>query len=132
FFVRMACLKAYIVWAGKDGVPKLYELLKHEDIFTRVAAIEGLAKHEGTHAAEAVAGRLTDGHCRGAASKALREMGPAAEKAVHPYLTNADFGVKVEACRILEAIGTPASLDVLNKATADIQIAPLVRAAIDA
>jgi hypothetical protein len=118
-FVRMNSAKAYIAWAGKDGTATYYKLLKHEDIFTRQLMIEPLAKFEGVKAAEALAERLTDPHCRHKASKALQEIGPGVEKAVQPYLEKGDWVTRVEACNILRKIGTADSIDALKRASND-------------
>jgi S1-C subfamily serine protease len=119
FFTRLNGAKAYIAWAGKDGTAMYYKLLKSEDLFTRQLVFEPLAKYEGAKAAEALAERLTDVHCRHQAGKALQEIGPAAEKAVRPYLEKGDWVTRVEACRILQKIGTADSIEALKRACKD-------------
>src|SRR5205085_12505734 len=118
-FTRTACARAYITWAGKDGLTKLYELLKCDCFITRGIVIEALPKLDGARAAEAIAARLPDLTNRGPASKALQEIGAGAEKAVLPYLGHADWGARMEACKVLKAIGTASSLPALRKAPSD-------------
>jgi HEAT repeat protein len=56
---------------------------------------------------------------RGHASKALQEIGPAAEKEVAKYVDHQDWGVRMEACNILKVVGTKNSLEALRKAQQD-------------
>jgi HEAT repeat protein len=53
------------------------------------------------------------------ASKALRTMGPMAEAEVGKYLRHSDWGVQVEACKVLKQIGTRKSIPALQEAAAD-------------
>ena len=53
------------------------------------------------------------------AEDSLKAMGPAAEKAVLPYVNNRDGGVSVAALHVLKAVGTKASLDALQTAAHD-------------
>jgi len=46
-------------------------------------------------------------------------LGPAAEKAVLPYLKNADVFVRQEVCKVLEVIGTQRSVVPLQAALTD-------------
>jgi HEAT repeat protein len=48
------------------------------------------------------------------ASKALKEIGSAAEKEVAKYLTHQEWLVRLEACNILKEIGTRQSLPALQ------------------
>jgi hypothetical protein len=132
-FVRTNGVKAYIVWAGKDGVPQLYKLLQCKCFITRGLAIEAVARFEGAKAAEAIAACLPDLAVRRPASKALQGIGPKAEKAVQPYLEQGDFLTRVEACKLLQAIGTDDSLAALERASNDKLpgVAPAARAAMD-
>jgi hypothetical protein len=131
-FVRTAGVKAYIVWAGKDGLPKLHDVVTRCDCFiTRGIVLEALPKLEGAAAAGLIATRLPDLVNRSAASKALREIGPAAEAAVLPYLGHQDWGVRVESCKVLQVIGTTSSVAALQKAAQDTN-AQVARAAREA
>jgi HEAT repeat protein len=133
-FTRMAALKAHVAWADKDGVSTYYDLLKADKDFpSRAILIEALAKLDGARAAEAIAARLTDGADRGAANKALKAIGPDAEKAVLPYLASPDFNTRIAACQVLEQIGTSASVEALKKAAdgLDGNLAPGVNRAAD-
>src|SRR5262249_57778988 len=89
------------------------------DVFTRGEAIRALGKIGDERAAEPVARRLTDPFDRGPAVEALKALGSKAEKAVITYLTHADWVVRMEACGVLEAVGTKESKAALEKASAD-------------
>jgi hypothetical protein len=128
-FTRCAAIKAHMNWAGKDGVSAYYDLLKSDNNFVaRALLIEGLAKLDGAKAAAAIAARLPDAADRGAAARALRGMGTAAEGAVAAQLGHREWTVRLEACRILKDIGTANSVPALKVAGAglDRNLAPAV------
>ena len=72
----------------------------------------GLAKLKDERAIEPIAERLPKD--RREASAALQEFGPAAEKPVIKYLQDKDKNNRIEACKILKAIGTKNSLAALT------------------
>jgi len=76
-----------------------------------LAAFRGLGRLQDPKAAEAVAKRLPYVEDRAPAAGALIQMGPAAENAVLEYVDHADAAVRMEACRILGAVGTEKSLE---------------------
>ena len=49
------------------------------------------------------------------ASQALRDMGPVAEDAVLPLFEHPDWPVRLEAYKVLKAIGTGKSIEPLKK-----------------
>jgi S1-C subfamily serine protease/HEAT repeat protein len=116
--VQSSAVRAYIQWAGADGVKTYGSLLRTSDSDpVRVLAMGALARYEGgSRAARAVAECLSDHRLRQAAAAALRDIGPAAEKAVQKYLRDDDWLVRIEACRILGDIGTRSSLGYLRRA----------------
>ena len=63
-----------------------------------------------------IAYRLKFSEDRFPASNALRSMGSKAEGYVAPYLLDTDSAVRNEALRVLEQIGTSASVPYFNKA----------------
>lgn len=117
-FVRSKAMRAYIAWAGKDGVPNYYKFLKKEDNFiVRAILIEGLSNLEGIRAAEPIARCLVHLTDRNVASKALKAMGPGVEMVVLRYIDDRDWGVRLEVCKILQEIGTKASISFLEQAS---------------
>ena len=69
--------------------------------------------------AAAPARRLADHFDRPRARRALEAFGPAAEKAVLPYLSDKekDRGLRIEACHVLQTIGTRDSTAALEAVT---------------
>jgi len=118
-FTRQAATNAMGVWGSNENVPALVEVLKDEHVFARRAAMDALSKLKDERGADAVAARLTRHEDRNHASRALQEMGSVAEKAVAKVIDDSDFAVRLEACKILKAIGTGGSKTVLEKASRD-------------
>jgi predicted Zn finger-like uncharacterized protein len=113
--VRQAAYKAIAVWGTKDNVPAIAKGLDNQDVFTRQAAMEALAKFKDEpQVADLIAQRLTVNQDRNDASKALQFMGPAAEKATVKYLQHADWTVRNEACKVLKMVGTRQSVKTLQ------------------
>jgi S1-C subfamily serine protease len=119
FWARKSCLAALTVWGTGESVPKLLPLVTDENVFVRHDAMMTLGKIGDERAAEPIARRLGEFHDRGRAAEALKALGSKAEKAVVPYLTHTDWGVRLEACRVLAAVGTKASQAALEKASGD-------------
>ena len=112
--VRAAAVEALAVWHTPEALPKLIESAADPDWTVRLAAFRALGKLDDARAAEAVAARLAVIEDRGAAGRALIEMGPAAEDAVLEYVEHADPAVRTEACRVLGSVGTEKSLPKLT------------------
>jgi HEAT repeat protein len=117
--VRELAIKAFGAWATKDQMPTLLRLVGDTNSRTRQTAIEALGRLGDDKAAPAVAARLTDGGDRAQASIALKSMGPGAEGPVFNYLTHPDAAVRIEACRVLEVVGTKKCLSALSALTRD-------------
>jgi HEAT repeat protein len=122
---RERAAKALIVWATPDSVPALLQALDSKNVWVRRHSMEALGKMKEESAAQPIAAHLVPGDDRQAASKALQLMvGTKAENAVIPYLLHNDEGVVIEACRVLQAIGTKSNkrtvsaLDQIVKAAA--------------
>ncbi len=113
------CIQAMAVWGSKANTPALVKLLTVPNLWNRADAMRALAKLQDPAAAAPIAKRLLELGDRGTASKALQDLGPQAQPAVLPYLKNADWGVRVEACKILKEIGTKDSKSDLEAATRD-------------
>lgn len=118
---RVAGMRAMEKWGDRDNVPALIRLLQSDP--------GGFEGDECRHRATDMIVRLKD--ARGAAAiarnfkhpfeheqtrRALEALGPDAESAVFPYLKDADWGVRVEACRTLRRIGTRRALPELEAA----------------
>jgi predicted Zn finger-like uncharacterized protein len=114
--VRHAALKALMVWANKESTPALVKLLEHQDVTTRHLAIQVLGKIKDDRSVLNVANRLLIAEDRRAASRALVVMGSICEEVVATALSNNDRIVRLEACKILEKVGTKKSVKTLEKA----------------
>jgi hypothetical protein len=117
-FARRDAVQAHLAWADRRKKSTLYyDLLKGDtSVLVRAVLIEGLARLDGARAAEAIAARLAEEADRPTARKALVGMGAEAEKAVLAQLSSRDGAVRLEACKLLEEIGTAASVPALKKA----------------
>lgn len=107
--VRLAGVKALQVWATRDNVPGLIQVLRTDDIVSTEAhrlALEILGRLKDDRAAGPVAARLPNIFERGYASRALVEIGPSAEKAVLAYAFHPDFATRQEARQVLRKYGT--------------------------
>ncbi len=120
-FVRKTALKALGTWSEPNStlIDALTKLVDDEDVFTRKEAIETLGNLKAEQAIEPIAKRLIDPLCRGEAVKALKAIGPKAEKAVLPILESKDIFVVMEACNLLKEIGTNESRAPLEKLSKD-------------
>jgi predicted Zn finger-like uncharacterized protein len=114
--VREPAIKGLMTWGGKDNVPALIEVLSHKDKATRHLALEALGKFKDERAVRPVTARLLSDADRKAASAALVAMGSMCEELVVTCLRNVHRGVRLEACQILEKIGTKKSVPFLQAA----------------
>jgi hypothetical protein len=118
--VRQAGIRALAVWGTPESVPVLTRTLDAEPFpDTSAALLETLGALKDPRAAESLAKRLTDPFNHDKAGKALVTLGPAAEKAVVPYLTNPDRQARIEACQVLADVGTKKSFEALRTAAQD-------------
>jgi hypothetical protein len=118
--VREAGARALGVWGTPESVPVLLKMLDAEPFpNTRGAVLEALAGLKDPRAAEPVARKLADPFGHDKAREALVALGPAAEKAVVPYLANPDRQARIEACQVLAAVGTKNSAGALQAAAQD-------------
>jgi hypothetical protein len=118
--VRAAGAQALAVWGTPESVAALLKMLDAEPFpNTCDAVLEALAVLKDERAAEPVARRLSDPFSHDKARQTLVALGPAAEKAVVPYLTNADRQARIEACQVLAAVGTKNSAGALQAASQD-------------
>lgn len=101
--VRGAAIKALEVWATADNVPTLANLLKEN--VQRVGILKILGRLKDARAADAIAARLVDNGDRPYAVAALKEIGPATEKAVLPYVNYPNQQVSGAARKHLQELG---------------------------
>jgi hypothetical protein len=119
FFTRKACLQALGNWGTRDNVPAMLKFLDDPSPFIRWETMSALAKLQDERAIEPIAKHLVNFHDRGKASQALQTLGAQAEKTVVFYLKHNDWGVRLEACKILKLIGTRQSKAPLEEAARD-------------
>lgn len=113
--VRDNAIKAIGTWGNKESGTALVKALNHASPATRQAVLESLGKIKDERVLLAVVQRLALPQDRNAASAALKAYGPVAETVVAGVLqASPDRTVKVEACRILQEIGTKRSAPFLQ------------------
>jgi predicted Zn finger-like uncharacterized protein len=105
---RREAVRPLAPWGTKADTPYLVRLLDDDDHGVVEETLIVLGKFKDGSAAQAIAEKFPQFHFRRQAGQALKDIGPAAEEAVVPLLNNPDHGVRVEACKILKAIGTTA------------------------
>ena len=113
-WIPISAAKGLGAWGSKANVPALIAALNERDVFLRAAAMAALGNLKDPRAAEAIAKTFLDFASRRDAGNALRAMGAMAEPVVIPLLNDRDWGVQLEACKVLGDIGTAASLKPLQ------------------
>ncbi len=126
--VRNQALQALRAWATKDCLPQLlaYAQREQKNPSGGTALIDVLAQFPDETAAEAVALLLTNAQMRDKAAQALLQFGPAATKAVVPYINHPDPGVKKAARELCRRLNVPADL-LLDQTLADAAAASIPR-----
>jgi predicted Zn finger-like uncharacterized protein len=107
--VRLAGVKALAMWATRDQVPVLLEVLNDEDAPAgerRQVAIQALGRLKDERAVDPLAQRLPHFFDRDHAAKALQEIGPMAEAAVLKFFNHPDNGARESARRIIQSYHT--------------------------
>jgi hypothetical protein len=112
FFTRQAVIKALAVWATPKELPVLINALNDNHPAIREAALKGLGRFRDERALSPVLRCFEDFFTRGAAEKALIEMGPMAEKGVLALLGRQ--GMKEAVVRVLGQVGTQQSVPALE------------------
>jgi HEAT repeats len=108
-------------WATPEAVPTLTGALDNSSSFVRGSALVALGRLRAAKAAPEIAKRLSDLSDRQAAANALIAIGSEAEPDVLNQLNTNDVFIAAEICRILEEIGTKASISTLKKIIANDQ-----------
>ena len=118
-FRRKQAVDSLATWAKSETVPLLIKVLDEPALLVKLAAIDALGKLKDERAAEPLAKLVQEPGPRVQAINALRSLGKIAEKAVAGLLMHAEAEVRREGCRLLQEIGTAASLPALQGATND-------------
>jgi HEAT repeat protein len=116
-FLRAEAAKLLVEWAGPESVPALIHFLEVEDFFGRNEVMDGLIKMKDPRTAEVFASYLNKDRDR--AIRGLTALGTAGEKAVLPYLSHTDDGVRRSACDALKNIGSKENLALLEPLLTD-------------
>jgi hypothetical protein len=114
---RDQAFEALAIWWNKDTAILLCKTVTdatNRDL--RHRSMDVLAKTADPALAAHVAARLPFNEDRGHAAARLRQMGRVAETAVAPYVLDKDRDVRNDALRIIEEIGSRASVPTLEKA----------------
>jgi predicted Zn finger-like uncharacterized protein len=113
FFARNSFLDALAKWASPSDTPLLVRSL---DGGVNDKVVDFLVKHPTPEGARAAA-NLMNGNEFFKGSDMLKKMGPVAEDAAADLALNGqNLTVKIEACRVLEQIGTKKSVPKLQQA----------------
>jgi HEAT repeat protein len=116
--VQREALRALGVWGDRTSARALIDRCKDRSFNPWREALGVLARLDPSpRTAEILIGRMPEDY--GHVLRLLSEMGAVAEPAIlQAFQTAPDLRVRVESCRVLEAIGTEASLSVLQAAAA--------------
>jgi S1-C subfamily serine protease len=118
-------------WAVAESIPGLSSLLNQSKSVTlRHSLIRILGQIRTLESAKAIAARLVETADRSVAGTTLRAFGAAAEEAVWPTLEAQDASARLEACKVLQSIGTAQSVARL-KALQQSEKDPQVRKELD-
>ncbi len=118
-FRRKQAIEAMGTWAGPEAIPVLIRCLDETALLVKLSAIDTLGQLKDERAAEPLARLVDQPGPRVQAVKALQSLGTKAEKAVLGLLMHPEPEVRQEACRLLQDIGTAASLPTLQVASED-------------
>jgi hypothetical protein len=116
---RTALIKALGTWGTANEVPILIQAIEDSNPFTREEALKAVGKFKDERALEPVLRCFRKLGMREPAGKALREMGPMAEKEVLALLQEKDMLLRNDAIKVLKDIGTQASVPPLEQVAAD-------------
>lgn len=109
-------VNAMAVWYTDGATREFSELLdKEKDFLVREKIIKLLPNIHSQTMAEVLVGRLSDREDRRDARRALQIMGEIAEKPVLQLLNDPDSSLRIEACNILQSIGTAEAIAALQE-----------------
>lgn len=114
--VRRQAAQALKIWATPDNSKGLIRALNQDDDGVRHPAIDTLGMLKEEMAIVPLCQLMTiKGGDRPKIIAALTSIGPKCEPTVLQLLGNQDKGVRIDACKVLQAVGTKASLPALNQ-----------------
>jgi hypothetical protein len=116
-FIRQQAAEALANWGTAAEAPALLKILEGSGFDARAAG-RVLGKLKEKRAAPVLAAKLTDMSWRFEAAAALTAIGTPAEGVVAKLLKDKDWGVRLEACRILQQVGSKDSLKALDAVAA--------------
>jgi HEAT repeat protein len=108
-YPRQAAARALPVWATKENLPALIDLLA-DSFSDKSKIINRLAEFKDERAIKPLADALKNPSTRKTAADALKGFGPKAEDDVIPLLQDRRFAIKQSACDVLKVIGTKKSI----------------------
>jgi hypothetical protein len=117
--VRHLAAQALEKWGTAEEIPELLTVLADDSQIVVNSAMRALGRLHATDAIETLVARLAENQSRLAASEALKAMGADAEEQTLTALDDPEWTVRLEACRILEQIGTEKSVERLRAASSD-------------
>ncbi|QDV21340.1 hypothetical protein Pan153_60280 [Gimesia panareensis] len=104
------------VWYTDGATREFAKLLENEkDFLVREKIIRLLPTIHSETMAEVLVGRLSDREDRKDARRALQIMGEIAEKPVLQLLNDPDSSLRIEACNVLQSIGTEEAVTALKQ-----------------
>ncbi|MEW4566876.1 HEAT repeat domain-containing protein [Tautonia sp. JC769] len=115
--IRDAAARSLVAWVGPEQLPALRQMLVDEHFVVRWEALKALGNLGTAEAAEATLAALDSDAAN--VARALEAIGPPAEPAAIRMLGHSEWDVRVEACRMLGAIGSRASVAPLQQAMRD-------------
>ncbi len=120
-------VNAMSVWYTDEATQAFAALLSGEKSrVVREEIIELLPKIRSEVTAEVLVGRLAHRGDMKAARTSLKFLGELGEKPVIKLLEHPDDSLRIEACKILQAIGTQDSIEALKK-RAEIEDSPVIK-----
>jgi hypothetical protein len=117
--LRHLAAQALEKWGTAEEIPELLAALDDDTQIVVNSAMRALGRLHATEAIETLVAKLADNQSRLAASEALKAMGADAEEPTLKALDDPEWTVRLEACRILEQIGTNKSVERLRTAGRD-------------
>jgi hypothetical protein len=107
-------------WLGPGQIPLLRDAMPRlQDRGMRYNLAEGMSRMDGLDQESIEFLATIFEESPGDAVRVLRNLGPAAEPAIHPYAASTRVEIRKAVCEVLRDIGTQASLPTLQELTED-------------
>lgn len=118
-YTRLSAVHALLVWGGTESATSLVATLADPKLNVRWAALDSLASLKEPGTATALAEHLATGRESVPTIKAILAIGTPAEDALLPLLKHSKLELRLEACRLIGAIGSAKSLVQVQKLAKD-------------